>query len=68
MNKFTVWVSRSEDFGDLLDSYNDVLSYHGLTWEQAMTLFELSLREGFLLVLCKEEREEEGDDAETESG
>ena len=64
---YCVWVSRSDDFGDLLDSYNDVLSYHKLTWTQAMSLFELSLREGFLLVLCKEEREEEGDDAAPET-
>lgn len=64
---YCVWVSRSEDFGDLLDSYNDVLSYHGLTWEQAMTLFELSLREGFLLVLCREEQKEEGDNATPET-
>ena len=64
---YCVWVSRSEDFGDLLDSYNDALSYHGLTWEQAMTLFELSLREGFLLVLCREEQKEEGDNAAPET-
>lgn len=65
MNKFTVWVSRSQDFADLLDPFNDVLAYHGLSWEESMSLFEVSLREGFLLCLC---REEEGDNAETESG
>lgn len=65
--KYTVWVSRSDDLGELLNIDNDVLSFSGLSWTQAMDLFQLSLAEGYLLVLAKEEREAGGDDGTPET-
>lgn len=64
--KYTVWVSRSDDLGELLNIDNDVLSFSELSWSQAMDLFQLSLAEGYLLVLAKEEQEAGGEDAEEE--
>ena len=45
---------------------NDVLSFTGLSWTQAMDLFRLSLAEGYLLCLAKEEQQAGDDDEKPE--
>ena len=57
MNTYTVWVSRLDDLEELLEIKNDLLRYDGLTWQEAMELFKLSLDQGFTLIMVKESQE-----------
>ncbi len=66
MNTYTVWVSRLDDLEELLEIKNDLLRYDGLTWQEAMELFKLSLDQGFTLIMVKESQEAECNDATPE--
>lgn len=57
MKTFTVWISMSGDLDELLEIDNDILRYDGLTWDQAIQLFQLSLDQGYTCIMVKEEPE-----------
>lgn len=49
---YTAWTSNADDLNEMVES--DLLRYIGLTWEQAMTLFEMSLAQGFICIIVEE--------------
>lgn len=52
---FTVWLSNADDLNELVES--DLLRFVGMTWEEAINLFERSLVQGFICIIVEEEQE-----------
>lgn len=52
---FTVWLSNADDLNELVES--DILRFVGMTWEEAINLFERSLAQGFICIMVEEEQE-----------
>lgn len=52
---FTCWVSNADDLNELVES--DLLRFVGMTWEEAINLFERSLAQGFICIMVEEEQE-----------
>ena len=47
----------ADDLHELMELGNDLLMYTGLTWDESMRLFEMSLAQGFTCIMVKEESE-----------
>ncbi|MBR3474205.1 MAG: hypothetical protein IKH34_03955 [Oscillospiraceae bacterium] len=54
---YAVWISNADDLHELMELGNDLLMYTGLTWDESIRLFEMSLAQGFTCIMVKEESE-----------
>ena len=65
--KYCVWVSRASEPDEFFEIDNDILSYSCINWDEAMSIFKLSLDQGYTLIMCREEPEAECDDGTPET-